>query len=179
MYCVIYTITKPFADDFEILSNNKGFHQKLQDMVQINASTMGLTFKPSKCRSLSLLSGRPKSVEFFLTDPNSGQRVTLKTLETDSHKFLGAVVTHHNTAQDRLKFLVDKLDKKLSNLDKSSVRGSKSWQCTLNEAPPDCAQCAQVTRGPARQDGPALPEAVASRPGASPAWACSPPTSWG
>ena len=59
---------------------------------------MRLTFKPAKCRSLSILSGRPKPVNFFLTDPNSGQRVTSKT---DSHKFLGAVVTHHNTASVR------------------------------------------------------------------------------
>ena len=84
---------------------------------------MGLTFKASKCRSLSILSGRPKPVEFFLTDPNTNLPVSLKTLESDSHKFLGAVVTLHNTAQDRLKFLSDKLDKKLSNLDMSSVRG--------------------------------------------------------
>lgn len=116
-------ITKPFGDDFEILSNHKGNHQKLQDIVQKNASTMGLTFKPSKCRALSICGGRPKPVEFFLTDLNTNERVTLKTLETDSHKFLGAVVTHHNTPQDRLKFLVDKLDKKLANLDKSRVRG--------------------------------------------------------
>ena len=47
----------------------------------------------------------------------------LKTLETDSHKFLGAVMTHHNTAQDRFQFLIDKLTQKLSNLDNSSVRG--------------------------------------------------------
>ena len=47
-------ITKPFADDFEIISNNTKRHQELQDKVQLNATTMGLTFKPKKCRTLSL-----------------------------------------------------------------------------------------------------------------------------
>ena len=58
-------VTQPFADDFEILSNNKDFHQNLQDIVQINSSTMGLTFKPSKCRSLSIWRRRSKP-EMFL-----------------------------------------------------------------------------------------------------------------
>ena len=82
-------ITKPFADDFELISNNKTKHQKLQDEVQLKATSMGLTFKPSKCRSLSLVAGKPQPVTFTLTDPNTGTEVELKTLESDPHKFLG------------------------------------------------------------------------------------------
>ena len=52
-------ITKPFADDFELISDHKTEHQNLQDLIQTNASTMGLTFKPSKCRSFSLKSEDP------------------------------------------------------------------------------------------------------------------------
>ena len=69
---------------------------------------MGLTFKPSKCRSLSICGGKPKQVHFTLKDPNTDQVVQLKTLESDSHKFLGAIVTNYNTAKDRLKFLLEK-----------------------------------------------------------------------
>ena len=58
-------ITKPFADDFELLTNRKDNHQKLQDLIQKNAATMGLTFKPSKCRSLSIYQGKRFSVLFF------------------------------------------------------------------------------------------------------------------
>ena len=36
-------ITKPFADDFEIISNNERSHQNLQDKIQLNATSMGLT----------------------------------------------------------------------------------------------------------------------------------------
>ena len=41
-------ITKPFADDFELITNHKTRHQKLQNEVQQKAETMGLSFKPSK-----------------------------------------------------------------------------------------------------------------------------------
>ena len=116
-------ITKPFADDFELISNNKTKHQKLQDEVQLKATSMGLTFKPSKCRSLSLVAGKPQPVTFTLTDPNTGTEVELKTLESDPHKFLGCIMTHNNTPQDHLKFLLDKLNAKLSNIDKTKVRG--------------------------------------------------------
>ena len=47
-------ITKPFADDFEIVTNNKIKHQKLQNDIQIKCESMGLILKPSKCRSLSI-----------------------------------------------------------------------------------------------------------------------------
>ena len=82
-------ITKPFADDFELISNNKTKHQKLQNEIQLKATSMGLTFKPSKCRSLSLMRGKPQPVPFFLSNPSNGMEVELKTLESDPHKFLG------------------------------------------------------------------------------------------
>ena len=68
-------ITKPFAEDFELLTNRKDNHQKLQDLIQKNAATMGLTFKPSKCQSLSIYRGKPISVPFFLKDPNTDENV--------------------------------------------------------------------------------------------------------
>ena len=64
----------------------------------------------------------PKSVQFIPKNPITNEPVQLKTLETDPHKFLGAVVTNYNTAKDRLQFLLEKLETKLSNLDSSCVR---------------------------------------------------------
>ena len=91
---------------------------------------MGLTFKPGKCRSLSISGGKPDpTVKFFLNYPVTNQPTELKTLESDSHKFLGAVMTHLNTPQDHLKFLLDKLTMKLTNLNNSKVRGNTRWQC--------------------------------------------------
>ena len=84
-------ITKPFADDFEIITSDLRQHQMLQNEVQENAASMGLVFKPSKCRSLSICGGKPTPVSFFLTDLSSGEKVQLKTLESDPHKFLGCI----------------------------------------------------------------------------------------
>ena len=83
---------------------------------------MGLVFKPSKCRSLSLCGGKPTPVSFYLTDLSSGEKVQLKTLESDPHKFLGCIMTFANTAHDHLVFLKEKLTNKLENLDKTLVR---------------------------------------------------------
>ena len=100
-----------------MISNNERSHQNLQDKIQLNATSMGLTFKPSKCRTLSLVRGKPQPVAFFLTDPISGEKVQLKTLESDPHKFLGCVMTFNNSPQDHLKFLSS-----LENIDKTKVR---------------------------------------------------------
>ena len=115
-------VTKPFADDIGILTSNKKIHQNLQNEVQLKATSMGLTFKPSKCRSLSICSGTPKSVQFFLTDPETGAKVGMKTLEDDPHKFLGTTVSFHNNPKDHLIVLREKLSSKLNNLDKTLVR---------------------------------------------------------
>ena len=52
----------------------------------------------------------------------SGERVKLKTLEADPHKFLGCVMTFNNSPEDHLKFLKEKLNNKLVNIDKPKVR---------------------------------------------------------
>ena len=66
---------------------------------------------------VSLVRGKPQPVVFFLTDPISGEKIQLKTLESDPHKFLGYVMTFNNSPQDHLKFLSS-----LENIDKTKVR---------------------------------------------------------
>ena len=119
-------ITKPFADDFEILTNNKRKHQKLQNEIQQRCQTMGLMLKPSKCRSLSITSGKPTNNTFSLwdyTDNNNHQLIQLKTLEEEPLKFLGSRITFKNNASDHFQVLQELLEEKLSNLEKCSVRG--------------------------------------------------------
>ena len=119
-------ITKPFADDFEIITNDKRKHQKLQNDIQKKCQTLGLVLKPSKCRSLSVSSGKPSNVSFSLwdfTDENNHKQVNLKTLEDDPFKFLGSRITFRNTAADHFELLSELLETKLSNLDQCLVRG--------------------------------------------------------
>ena len=115
-------ITKPFADDFETNTFHKTKHQKLMYDAQEKASSMGLTYKPSKCRSLSIQQGRVTNTQFTLKD-KQGNNIPISTMEDDPAKFLGSTVTHRNTPADHFNFLNSKLEKKLSNLDSTEVRG--------------------------------------------------------
>ena len=94
-------ITTPFADDFNLVTNNQKHHQKLLHKVVKKAETMGLNFKHNKCRSLLICSGSPTNINFVLKNPEgSNQHVNITTLHETLHKFLGATVTYTNTAQE-------------------------------------------------------------------------------
>ena len=84
---------------------------------------MGLILKPSKCRSLSITSGKPTNNTFTLRDPNSDNLIHLKTLEDDPFKFLGSTITFRNTAAENYEILNNLLNKKLENLDQCLIRG--------------------------------------------------------
>ena len=83
---------------------------------------MGLTFKPSKCQSLSIQGGKVTDIKFFLLDGN-GEKVVLNNMEDNPHKFLGSTITKNNSPAYHFTFLKEKLESKLTNLDKSEVRG--------------------------------------------------------
>ena len=117
-------ITTPFADDFNLVSNNKTLHQQLIKEVVEKAETMCLYFKPSKCRSLSICSGSPTNVSFVLKEhSNSNMTVHIDSVHDNPHKFLGATVTYTNTAKEYYKQFHDILSNKLKNIDNSKVRG--------------------------------------------------------
>ena len=81
-------ITTPFADDFNLISNNQKKHQKLITEVVEKAKTMGLNFKQSKCRSLSICGGSPTDVNFVLkSSKQPNQEVHIKTVHDNPHKF--------------------------------------------------------------------------------------------
>ena len=88
---------------------------------------MGFSFKPKKCRSLSVIGGKPSPTVFTLLDhsnPSMPNRVNMKTMESDPHKFLGSILTFRNSAADQFKYLNKLLLEKLENLDsKCAVRG--------------------------------------------------------
>ena len=94
-------ITTPFADDFNLISSNHKRHQKLISAVVEKAETMGLSFKHSKCRSLSIQNGSPTNVKFVLkSSEETGEKVYISTVHDNPHKFLGATVTYTNTPKE-------------------------------------------------------------------------------
>ena len=86
------------------------------------AETMGLSFKPSKCRSLSICGGSSKDVNFVLKEEKEGA-VHIETVHKNPHKFLGAIVTYHNTPKEHFNTLKSILSDKLNNIDRTLVRG--------------------------------------------------------
>ena len=80
-------ITTPYADDFNLITHNKIQHQKIINELHTKATSMGLTLKPSKCRSLSLCGGKPTLIDFHI-----GGNV-VKSVKEDPQKFLGTLIT--------------------------------------------------------------------------------------
>ena len=102
-------ITTPFADDFNLITRNKRTHQNLIKKLHCWSSSMGLKLKPSKCKSISIVSGKPTSISFLMGDD------ILDTLEKEPHKFLGSTITFSNKQCDILEsvksFLLTRLDR--------------------------------------------------------------------
>ena len=53
--------------NFNLLTGHKLRHQSLQDDLQMKTISMGLTFKPKKCRSLSICGGKSSNVDIMVT----------------------------------------------------------------------------------------------------------------
>ena len=86
---------------------------------------MGLIFKPKKCRSLSICGGKATKVDFTLldyTDPNNPNRVVIKSLQDEPHKYLGQTLSFKNSAKDHFELLSSLLQTKLKHLDEVSIR---------------------------------------------------------
>ena len=117
-------ITTPFADDFNLITKNKKQHQKLIRDIEIKAKTMGFSLKPSKCFSLSICGGNTQNVRFVMRDPNEGDmKVHIETASSKTHKFLGSLITYSNNPKDFFEYFKEVLEKKMSNIEASKVRG--------------------------------------------------------
>ena len=103
--------TTPFADDFNIISNNSIKHQQLVKDVEKKLQSMGLILKPSKCRSLSIQGGKTKLHHFTLN--NSGKPVNIISVIEKPMKFLGSEITKDNTTSAMFVTMKSKLENKL------------------------------------------------------------------
>jgi hypothetical protein len=83
---------------------------------------MALKLKPTKCRSLSLSGGSPKSIEFAIEEDS------VPTVENESHKFLGSLITFRNTSADIFDYLSNKIQTALENVDSSLIRAEYKIQ---------------------------------------------------
>ena len=58
-------VTLPYADDFCLITTNLKTHQRLISDISDKITSMGMMLKPSKCRSVSISSGKSKVVPFL------------------------------------------------------------------------------------------------------------------
>jgi hypothetical protein len=98
-------------------------HQELVTDVESKIKSMGLVIKPKKCRSLSILKGKPVNIPFQLKDKETGDNIVIASVIDKPMKFLGSEVTENNTLSAMFAFLYSKLKQKLENIDKSTLRG--------------------------------------------------------
>ena len=61
-------ITLPYADDFCLITTDMRVHKRLIKEIQSHIESMGMVLKPSKCRSFSLVKGKPTFVDFKIGD---------------------------------------------------------------------------------------------------------------
>ena len=87
---------------------------------------MGLVIKPSKCASLSIQSGKSAEVTFNLTE--NGNLMPIELIKNKPQKFLGSFVTALNKPQEMFTFLSEKLNKKLQNIENSSLKGENKMK---------------------------------------------------
>ena len=107
-------ITTFFADDFCLITGNKKTHQRITNALSTYTTSMGLKLKPSKCKSLSISSGKlDTNTEFHVY----GQSISTLGKSDDQFKFLGSLISTHNTD-----YLKEIFDKGLRNLDASLAR---------------------------------------------------------
>ena len=90
-------VTLPYADDFCIISTHKGTHQNIINKIHSHISSPGMKLKPSKCRSLSLCSGKPKNEAFFIGDN------LVPSICDEKQKFPGKLLFFNGNSEETFK----------------------------------------------------------------------------
>ena len=109
-------ITLPYADDFNLITNNKITLQRLIYELHSITFSMNLKLKPEKCKNLSICSGSPKIVPFSLGGKD------LDSIKNSPMQFLGACVSFQSTSMEGFTFIHNKLESMLKNIESTNIR---------------------------------------------------------
>ena len=77
---------------------------------------MGLKLKASKCKSLSIVSGKAMPISFHIN------HTELDTLDKENHKFLGSTITFSGKQKETLKVVKDHFESRLKSIDSLLIR---------------------------------------------------------
>ena len=87
---------------------------------------MNLLLKPSKCRSISICSGKPKSITFSIGD------TPLPTVLEKPEKFLGSYITFYGKSTETFNLIRNKVNSLLTNIDNSAIRNEYKMRFFVN-----------------------------------------------
>ena len=115
-------ITLPYTDDFCLITTDMTVHKRLISEIYSHINSMGMSLKPSKCRSFSLVKGKPTCVDFYI-----GEHLVPSILH-EEQKFLGKLQFFHGKSQNTFEHLRDTFKEKLDNVDNLLIRNEqKMW----------------------------------------------------
>ena len=98
------------------------FHKLPISEIYSHINSMGMSLKPSKCRSFSLVKGKPTCVDFYI-----GEHLVPSILH-EEQKFLGKLQFFHGKSQNTFEHLRDTFKEKLDNIDNLLIRNEqKMW----------------------------------------------------
>ena len=106
-----------YADDLCLCSRDKRGLQKMINSINSMAKDMGLEFRPDKCRTFSISSGSAKRISFTLDG------ILIPTLFEKELTFLGHRIFAQNSPSKTFVLIKDTIEKKLTNIDQSKIRG--------------------------------------------------------
>ena len=114
------------------MTTNKRTHQRLLNEISVWTKSMNLKLKPVKCKSLSIVSGKPTPIEFKLGENN------VSSIKDDPHKFLGSHLSFSGKQQDVFDHVKDHFCTRLERIDKLLVRGEYKVKIYKNYLLPSC-----------------------------------------
>ena len=115
-------ITLPYADDFCLITSDLRAQRKIIADINNSINSMGMKLKPSKCRSLSLCSGKATDTPFFIGDHR------IPSIKDEEQKFLGRLLFFSGKSEDTFNLIHDTLNEALGRIEASLVRAEyKLW----------------------------------------------------
>ena len=115
-------ITLPYADDFCLITSDLRAQRKIIADINNSINSMGMKLKPSKCRSLSLCSGKATDTPFFIGDHR------IPSIKDEEQKFLGKLLFFSGKSEDTFNLIHDTLNEALGRIEASLVRAEyKLW----------------------------------------------------
>ena len=86
-------ITLPYTDNFCLITTDMRVHKRLISEIHSHINSMGMSHKPSKCKSFLLVKGKPTLVDFHI-----GENLIPLILH-EEQKFLGKVQFFHGNGK--------------------------------------------------------------------------------